>query len=120
MDSLKESIQRWFIQGQVGVSSRAMASAIIDVPLTGNDKHHNHPHDPDDLNRCLLFLEAVPEAREHLDKVRKLSPEWDRLIENWEKIEKTFLDEVGLNWCNGSIATQTYNLMQSIIRRTEG
>ena len=61
---MKDKILNWFGAGQVGASSKAMALAAAGMP---NDK--SHPYDPDDLNRCLLLLEAVPEIRQHMDKV---------------------------------------------------
>lgn len=36
---------------------------------------------------------------------------WEYLASNWAEISKTFLDEVGLNWCNGRSAPKTYALM---------
>ena len=78
-------------------------------------ENKSFPLDPDDLNRCLLFLAAVPEAREHLDEVATISPVWGRLVARWDEIEKTFLDEAGLDWCNSFSAPKTYRLMQEII-----
>lgn len=108
---MKDKILNWFATGRVGLSSKAMACAIAQIDNKSND----YPHDPDDLNRCLLFLEAVPEARAHFDKVAALSPYWKALIERFDEIESTFLQEVGLNWCHGKRATKTYKLMRSIL-----
>lgn len=74
----------------------------------------DHPYDPDDLNRCLLFLEAVPEAREHMDKLREISPIWAKLVDRWAEVEASFLDEVGLDWCKARSAPKTYALMKSV------
>jgi len=71
--------------------------------------------DPDDLNRCLLLLEAVPDIRENMDKIAALSVTWEKLISEWDNIEKCFLEEVGLDWSKGKKATKTYNLMKNII-----
>lgn len=107
---MNEKILHWFATREVGSSSKAMASCI-----SGINGGEDHPLDPDDFNRCLLFLTVVPEARNHLHKVKKLSPVWSRFIDRWEEIEKLFLDEVGLDWCNGNSAPKTYKLMQQII-----
>ena len=53
---MKEKILNWFATGEVSASSKAMASCIAGV-----NGGNSHPYDPSDLNRCLLFLEAVPE-----------------------------------------------------------
>ena len=106
---MKDKILVWFASGRVGASSKAMACCLID-----SETDRSHPFDPDDLNRCLLFLEAVPEARQHMDKLRTMSVTWDMLIENWEQIEQCFLAEVGLNWCKAKRAPKTYELMDKI------
>ncbi|WP_422462797.1 MULTISPECIES: hypothetical protein [unclassified Endozoicomonas] len=112
---MKDKILNWFANGRVGSSSKAMAMAIAGIE--GNEK--SHPHDPDDFNRCLLFLDAVPEARNHLDKVAELSSYWKALIERFDEIEQIFLAEVGLNWSKGDRASKTYDLMKSIIQPIE-
>ena len=106
---MKDKILTWLGTGQVGASSKAMALCIAGVK-----GGISHPYDPDDLNRCLLFLEAVPEAREHLGKLRKLSPTWANLVDRWGEVEASFLDEVGRNWCKARSAPKTYDLMKAI------
>ena len=106
---MKDKILEWFVTGKVGASSRAMASCIA-----GFDSDRSHPHDPDDLNRCLLFLEAVPEARERLGELRGLSRTWAKLVDRWDELEAQFLDEVGLNWHKARSAPKTYQMMNDI------
>jgi len=113
--SLEKKVLNWFANGRVGLSSKAMATAVAGI----DSKETYYPSDPDDLNRCLLFLEAVPEAREHLDKVAKLSDYWAALIDRFDEVEKCFLDEVGLNWSKGRSAGKTYKLMKSIYEPIE-
>ncbi len=108
---MKDKIIDWFANGRVGASSRVMASVISGA----KDTDGSHPYDPDDLNRCLLFLDRVPEAREHLHKLCSVSKQWNSLIKRWNEIEKSFLDEVGLNWCNSDSAPKTYDLMKEVL-----
>jgi hypothetical protein len=107
---LKDKALEWFGTGRVGQSSKAMALAVCDAK--GNQ---DHPWDPADLNRCLLFLEAVPEARQHMAKVAALSPTWARLVQNWDRLEASFLSEVGRNWSKARSAPETYKLMKILI-----
>src|SRR5690606_17657690 len=72
---LRAAIIRWFGEGEVGLSSTAMALAIVGLPGP-----RNHPWDPDDLDRCLQLLECVPEGRTRLQSVAALSPTWSRLV----------------------------------------
>ena len=106
---MKDKILNWFSTGRVGASSKAMALASIGI---SNDK--SHPYDPDDLNRCLLLLEAVPEIRQHFDEVAAISDTWAKLVSQWDEVEQCFLDEVGLNWAKGDRASRTYELMKAI------
>jgi len=80
----------------------------------------DYPHDPDDLNRCLLLMEAIPEVREALPKMRELGPVWSALVDRWDEIERTFLAEAGYNWTRRRRAAQTYQLMQFTIRAAGG
>ena len=109
---MRDKILTWFANGRTGASSEAMAGCIAGIE--GGRK--SFPLDPADFNRCLLFLAAVPEARDHLDEVATISPVWGRLVARWDEIEKTFLDEAGLDWCKSFSAPETYRLMQEIIR----
>lgn len=106
---MKEKILSWFATGEVGASSKAMASCIAGV-----NGGNSHPSDPSDLNRCLLFLEAVPEARDHMDKLRSLSPTWAALVDRWEEVEASFLTEAGRDWSKARSAPKTYELMKAI------
>src|SRR5690606_5657415 len=94
-EMFERKVLDWFVNGRVGISSRAMAAAAIGIK-NARDTWDNHPHDPDDLNRCLLLLVSVPEIREAFDKVAAISPVWAALIERWSEIEQCFLDEAGL------------------------
>jgi hypothetical protein len=92
--SLETNVLHWFATGETGISSKAMACAVCGIEP---DKLHavfgNHPGDPDDFKRCVKFLIAVPEAREHMDKVAALSPVWAALVANWDELEALFHEE---------------------------
>ena len=106
---MKDKILNWFGTGQVGASSKAMALAAAGMPNDGS-----HPYDPDDLNRCLLLLEAVPEIRGHMADIAAIDATWKELIARWDEVERCFLDEAGLNWTKARTARKTYALMKSI------
>jgi len=106
---MKDKILRWFGEGEVGSSSKAMALTSINMPNDGS-----YPHDPADFNRCLMLLDCVPEIRNHMDKIREISEKWASLVDEWDVVESMFLNEVGLNWSNGSSAPKTYKLMKTI------
>ncbi len=114
---MKDKIVDWMINSpNKGISSKAMATAFLDKePDSAWAAFGNHPSDPSDFNRCLLLLQTVPEAREEMHKVAALSKVWKTLIENWDKLESCFIEEVGLDWEKDSNlnATKTYEMMKS-------
>lgn len=85
-------IIEWLANGDTGLSSETMAFMALGV----KKNHSHHPHDTSDLNRCLLLLEAEPMVRLSFPKLRELSPQWAALIDNWDELERMFLDEAGL------------------------
>jgi len=107
---MKDKILNWLGTGRVGASSKAMALHLCGAPCDGS-----YPHDPDDLNRCLLFLEAVPEARAELSRMATLNKVWEALVARWDEIEAAFLAEVGRDWCKARSAPNTYRLMRNVI-----
>ena len=107
---MKEKVLVWLGTGQVGASSKAMALHLCGAPCDGS-----YPYDPDDLNRCLLFLDAVPEARAMLPRMATLNKKWASLVARWDEIEASFLDEVGRDWCKAQRAPKTYRLMREVI-----
>jgi hypothetical protein len=112
--SITDKTLSWIANGKVGASSKTMALCAAGIPE--NDRFGpSYPYDPADLNRCLLMMEDIPEVRLAFNKIAALSEQWGRLIEKWELIEETFLDEVGRDWCDAKSAPITYHLMKSVI-----
>lgn len=91
---MNQQILNWFAHGETGVSSEAMACVIAGIkPNSRWGAFGNHPSDPDDLKRCIRFLDAVPDARLHMDKVAKISKVWANLVKNWDELEAMFKEE---------------------------
>ena len=107
---MKEKVLNWIMTGSVGRSSKAMAAHLCGAPCDGS-----YPHDPDDLNRCLMFLESVPEARAEFPRMAEVNKRWSALVARWSEIEASFIAEAGLNWCKGRRAPNTYRLMCEVI-----
>jgi len=109
MKTLKEKVMDWMATGEVGASSRAMAFYLSGLPCDGS-----YPLDPDDFNRCLKLLAAVPELRERLPQMAAVSKSWAALVERWDDIEATFINEAGLNWSKAQNAPKTFRLMSQV------
>ena len=107
---MNDEILKWLLTGQVGESSKVMASCFAGIPRNTDAR----PYDPSDFNRCLMFLAAVPQARLHMEKLREISPEWNLLVDNWAKLEATFIEEAGLGWSKSHNAEKTGRLMDKL------
>jgi hypothetical protein len=110
MTDLESKVLNWFATGEVGLSSRCMASA-----LTGRAFDGSHPHDPDDFYRCYKLLVAVPELRPRLHWLARISREWSTLVAHWDEIERTLIDEIGADGKKGLRAPRTYELMFALL-----
>jgi hypothetical protein len=114
MNKTQQAILKWLANAETGISSETLAFwAGFDV----KKEHRRHPLDPSDFNRCLTLLRAVPALREDLHKMSVLSPQWARVVANWDQIEKVFIAEVGPDWRKNPriVAKKTYDLMQMVI-----
>lgn len=111
---LSPAATRWLACGRRGTSSNTMFQTLTGVDAL-QDNYPSHPHDPDDLDRCLQLLADVPELRERLSQMSSVSPEWAALIANWRQIEESHLTEVGLGWTKARSAPKTYALMRAAI-----
>lgn len=117
--ALALKILEWMATHRTGLSSEAMAYCALGLQRKGMWDGTEHPHDPDDFNRCLLLLQQVPEIREYFPSIAELSPQWSAIIENWNRIEKQFISEAGLNWQKSGFATVTYALMREVLDKSK-
>ena len=90
IDMSRELLDRayqWVAIGETGLSSKTMWNRLMSVER-GYPIHH--PHDPDDFSRCYKLLEAIPEWKSQISKLKTLSPVWDRLVDNWNELTDMF------------------------------
>lgn len=95
VSSLSQSEKKaydWLEQGQFGISSGTMCSVLFPGLKYHNKlvsmSHQSHPHDNSDFVRCMKFIAAVPEAKDRLEQMKSVSPEWENLINHWQEIEQ--------------------------------
>lgn len=119
MEDLYKKIMEWLANGETGLSSRTIAFKMIGI--TDSDTHGSCPSDPSDFKRCLKLINRIPEIRARLNEMRPISKHWNALIDNWDRLEKCFMDEVG-GWLIGKDldkrATKTYDMMQAIYKNS--
>jgi len=93
---MKEKLMWWIANGETGTSSKTMWNCLI-----GNSNFSvDHPYDPDDFSRCYKLLQTVPE--------------WNNLVENWDKLTEMFEKNQRTGWQN-SKKIGMYEFMQTLI-----
>lgn len=97
----------WIVDGDVGASSRAIWSHMMGTPC----HEMPAPRDLDDLNRCLLLLDLIPEWSPRMLEMARY-PEWKSLAGRWGVIAAAFLEEAGLNWSKDRPAPRTNDLFR--------
>lgn len=105
----------WLRSDDTGRSSELMAATLSPIaqgrprPCIFADPD-DHPHDPDDLGRCIRLLEAVPELRPHVPHMAEVSPVWAALVGRWDELEVLYREEAP-----SGKAPRCYALMRSLI-----
>lgn len=94
---------RWFLYGDCGLSSETMVNVSV-----GKEYKNHYPCDPSDFYRCLKLVKEIPEIKNYFDKISQVSPQWKIVIDNWDKLEETFLSEIGYR------PSKTYKLMEDL------
>ncbi len=106
MTEMQQQIIKWLANGETGTSSKTMAFVIgFDVIPSRS----GYPHDVSDFRRCFQLVEAAPEMRKHIYKMKAISPIWSEFAENWEELERRYRAEQG----QGRLP-HTYALIQQI------
>ena len=100
----------WAANGERGMSSNSMFAVFSGQ----NPKIASYPHDPDDFKRCYKLLEAVPEWKSQLFKMRQFSKQWDNLVTNWDKLTEMYEQNVRENWENYK-QVGMYEFMQTLL-----
>lgn len=107
--------REWLAVGQHGVSSETIFSHMTGLPFS----RYSHPHDPDDLRRCRLLLEWVPEFQSRLGEMSAVSPIWAALVAHWGEL-CDLMDKEAPQWreCKGE-APETLRRMRALIESAE-
>jgi len=123
-NGLPEALEIWIAAGQHGNSSVALFECLSGFRLNGRAEPAKtaHPHDPDDLRRCVQMLEQCPELRAELPKASALSPEWARLVARWDELTQSLREEMEAaatparkSKAQPASAEKTYKLMREIL-----
>lgn len=113
MDNLSDAAACWLASGERGVSSNTMFTVLTGVDALGY-WHKDVPSDPADMRRCLLLLDQCPEMKPELHRMAKVSKAWAGLVQYWDQITVTMLEEWGdiRSPKKGASAPRTYELIK--------
>lgn len=84
--TISAALRDWLASGERGISSNFMVQHLTGVPATDRWFPYGHPDDGDDLRRCMLLLEAVPELKPLVPRMATASPEWAALVAHWDAL----------------------------------
>lgn len=76
---------KYLVEGDTGMSSRAIISQYIDK--THND-NISHPHDYGDLRRCIQAVESL--GLNNVDHMKVVSKAWRRIANRWEDLNMAY------------------------------
>lgn len=85
--------EKWLDSDHTGLSSRFMCWTLTGKRQNIADEKYNYPHDPSDFGRCVGFLKAVPEARQHISRMVVTGKEWCGLAACWDELEALYNEE---------------------------
>lgn len=94
----KENADWWLRNGEQGISSKTMFKYLDGRDITG--RYESTPSDPDDFKRCYKLLQAVPQWKSQLHKMKAVSPVWAKLVDNWDKLTEMYEQNVREDWKN--------------------
>lgn len=115
--TISQALAAWLASGERGTSSNFMVQHLTGVPATSRHFNYGHPHDGDDLRRCMLLLEAVPELVPLLPKMATASPAWAALVPHWDELVGILKRELARE---PGTCGRTYERMRQLLAPVDG
>lgn len=109
MQALEDKKRWWLRNGERGASSESIYSVLSGDYIRAKDRLVS-PSDCDDFKRCHLLLEAIPEFRPLMYKMKEVSPEWGRLVDNWDTLTGMLKEMMTTN-----VRNDMYQFMKTLI-----
>lgn len=91
LKTIDQRLITWFLSGDSGVSSETIVAVMTGNTIKGT--RVGYPRDSSDLGRCLRLLGRVPEFRDRLSELSKVSPCWGGLAKHWQLLEGLYATE---------------------------
>lgn len=77
-----QRMTEWIASHHVGISSKTMWSALMNVPCDRDD----YPYDADDFSRCYDLYKFAELTKENLQAVVVAYPYYAPIVERWDEL----------------------------------
>lgn len=110
--NISDALNEWLGNGERGTSSEFIVQHLTGLRAPGR-WGICAPSDPDDLRRCRLLLEAVPELAPRIGEMASASGVWAELVEIWDALCATMDSEApGWRTGHGGNCPKTFRMMR--------
>ena len=109
---ITKNINYWLANGDRGISSEAIVSYLTGVNI--GRIFNSHPSDTSDFGRCSKLLKACPEIKAKFYRMKEVSGIWEKLVENWDTLERMLKDAKGQERQTGTNDGKMYQFMKSL------
>ncbi len=109
--AISDALNHWLGNGERGTSSESIVQHLTGI-LVARRWGICAPCDPDDLRRCRLLLEAVPELAPRFGEMASASGVWAELVEIWDDLCATMDREAPAWRTHGGNCSKTFRMMQ--------
>lgn len=112
--SIPERAVWWVVHGEHGTSAKTIWNVLSQGKMSNvkmdyeylkrvilPPSQYGHPDDPSAFHRCYLLLKAIPEWRSELHKLSKVSPVWEKVVANWDKLSEMLEEQIQTDGVNG-------------------
>jgi hypothetical protein len=112
-----ESLDRWPVSDDTGLSSRA----IYEHMRYGGARKADHPWDPSDFGRCYRLLALAPDWRARIGEMATYGKVWARLAAAWDELTALYEAEVDTSAlphrakAKNGMAPRLYERMKDVI-----
>lgn len=87
----RQRAMEWIANGEVGISSKTMWSALMGVPYDQAD----FPYDADDFRRCWLFAQTAELLPVDFEVICQVYPWWRNIYEIWHEMDVALANKDG-------------------------
>ena len=96
------------------IPERSSEAMLFTILTRAAAKPRWQPHDADNLRRCIILLNQVPEARETLLLLAQESGKWRSLQQGWNLPDKSIQEEAGEN-LRGGKSPKAHAMMKRLL-----